>query len=473
MTWVELPDRKQSPEVEDPGEMVLRLLSYAYRSRPRASSDLVVVPADIEGRYIPEINCEQKLPWQERSTKWTRYTAALPLSSTSNSSSAVRGVTRSGHIPSGILRFPIENTSSSGSSSGDWSASPKTETSAIFGRVLFPQFEANSPLQAPPNIFATPTNSLTHTFSPLLPSVRALNFNTNLHEEGLWHTIVIMRLIPAPDLPKEIVAAAPELEVRLEADHQEVKRIVSARAITDIYTGDVLFPASHVDVRLNQTKFYELDGRDVDKHAESIIHFLEDSDLRPWEGKVATPPNLDGIRLPLKMFSSLPKSVDVEEGDLIKMDYMFGGLEIRRTVTAEHKGLKMRYTHVEGGRRRGRRSELSLDAVPVDVSTLKDGVPEKKAAAEQEKVLEGLYMKNYRMTGEVLDLDEAVYALDYDAASAAAKGKAVEEEEKKKKSMGKGEESRTVTEDEFLLVASKIAMAEASINWFGKYKGTP
>ncbi|KAK4466931.1 mitochondrial inner-membrane-bound regulator-domain-containing protein [Cladorrhinum samala] len=473
VTWVELPDRKQRPEVEDPGEMVLRLLSYAYRSRPRASSDLVVVPADIEGRYIPEIDCEQKLPWQERSTKWARYTAALPLSSTPNSSSAVRGVTRSGRIPPGILRFPIDNTNSSGPSSGDWSASPRTETSAIFGRVLFPQFEANSPLKAPPSIFATPTNDLTHTFSSLLPSVRSLNFHTNLYEEGLWHTIVIMRLIPAPDLPKEIIAAAPELEVRLEADHQEVQRIVSVRAITDVYTGDVLFPASHVDVRLNQTRFYELDGRHVDKHAEPIIHFLEDSDLRPWEGKVATPPNLDGIKLPLKMFSSLPKSVSVEEGDLIKMDYMFGGLEIRRTVTAEHKGLKMRYTHIEGGRRRGRRSELSLDAVPVDVSKLKDGVPEKKAVAEQEKILEGLYVKDYKMAGEVLDLDEAVHAMDYDAANAVAKAKRLEEEETRKTGMNKGEQSRTVTEDEFFMVAAKIALAEGSINWFGKYSPTP
>ncbi|KAK4232343.1 mitochondrial inner-membrane-bound regulator-domain-containing protein [Podospora fimiseda] len=491
VTWIEMPDRVRKTEVETPGEMVLRLLTYAYRTKPRNSYSLVMVAEDAEGRYLSEADCESKLAWQERFSKWARWTSSLPLSNSPHPSTAVRGPPEGGQIPAGILPLPLQSNADplalSGDSNNLWSPEPITETSAAFGRVLFSHEGVTSPL-ANPEVLPAPNSHLSRTFTPILPAVRAMCFRTNLYEEGLWHTIVVMRLVPAPDLPKEIVASAPELEIRLEADHSEIIRIISLRAITKIWTGDVLFPKSHVDVRLTQTQFYELQGKDVvDENAQEIIRFLKDSDLRPWEGHIATPPSAEDVLIPLKFLNPQPK-VDsiIKDGDdrLVKIDYVFGGLEIRRTITAEHEGMKMRYTNYEGGHRRGRRSELSIEPVRVDPSTLKNGVPvmdKEKEPEVQAKILETLYKKKLPMASN-LNIDVTIDALEVDddetrwmtGSSAATAGipggdDAVDSEA----IANKPDIDEPVTEEEFLHTVSKIATGRTSMFWFGKYKRTP
>ncbi|KAK4189205.1 mitochondrial inner-membrane-bound regulator-domain-containing protein [Podospora australis] len=361
VTWVQLQEPDDT--TEDPGEHVLRLLSYAFRPEPRVSRSLLISPPSPSqgGRYLPEVGCEDKLPWQERAQKWTRWTGAA---STTRSNSTP-SVTSS--IPVDFLPFPIEPIQRrteyvAGQRRRGWSTKPLTDTSATFGHVLFEQQQGEGVLVPS----SPPTSSTPRSFAAVLPPIRNIRMPSNLMETGLWHTVTVMRFVPAPDLPPELLAYAPALELRIEANHREVKRINDLRAVMHHFIGDVAFPEAFVDVRLQQNRYFLLDGADVEHFAAPIIEFLGDSHIRPMEGRFATPPSLNGMRLPRSFFTG-KIAVDGGPNDMIEIDYMYAGIEIQRHVTSEHQRLKVHYTNIAGGWRRGNRSELSLDAQLVDV----------------------------------------------------------------------------------------------------------
>ncbi|KAK0723800.1 mitochondrial inner-membrane-bound regulator-domain-containing protein [Apiosordaria backusii] len=397
VTWIELPNRDEV--TENTGEQVLRLLSYAYRADHRASQALLETPdAPSTARYLPEVDCKPKLPWHERSKTWARWTAAADLASrgpiSKDGLSPPRSIptTRNSTwstaslIPTDIFAHPVEfkdrnkplpvNATNYGPG---WSRNPKTDTTAIFGHVLF---SPDSPTSATP-----PTSTLPRSFAPVLPCVRFLSLESNLKNPGLWHMITVLRFIPAPDADPALIRTAPNLELRFEADHHQIKAIQDLRAVINDYDGDLPLPDSPSDVRLHQTQYYDLPGTGIWKYAEPMFEFLRDSILKPWEGKLSTPPNLDGLRLPKRLFSGEQK--EGEEGEEIEMDYMFAGLEIHRTITSEWGGFRLRYTNISGGLRRGQRSEIALDAVRVELPENGDVVKEESTGEIKEEEEEG------------------------------------------------------------------------------------
>ncbi|KAK3311408.1 mitochondrial inner-membrane-bound regulator-domain-containing protein [Chaetomium strumarium] len=389
VTWIHMPER--SEDLENAAETVLRLLRDAYGPKPRASSTLQVSSGRADqGRYLPMLNNHaQMLPWQERSEKWERWTVALPHLTHWNMDSNTQAA-----IPADILPYTngTENTIMRQENQIDgapgWSSELQTDTSAVFGHVVFARRKQLSSV-TPASVSEPPSHldtSLPRTFLPALPALGSLNLPTNLQEEGLWHTISVIRFTPSPEISPELIASAPNLELRIEADHTEVIRLMSLRAITDTFMGDVLFPAAAVDARVVQQRYFVLPGASIEHHVPSLLTFISKSTLRPWDGKLSTPPVLLGVRLPRRLLSpvttittnnnnnknknndnsSTRNQDNGRTDDTVAVDYHLSSIEIQRTVTAEYEGLKLRYTSIQGGRRGGERSELSLEAVRVE-----------------------------------------------------------------------------------------------------------
>lgn len=428
VTWIHLSDR--DPNWENYGETVLRLLRSVCSPKTRTSSALEVVPASLarHGRYLAEVNCHQKLPWQERLNGWERWIAAIPQSSFPQEASP------QALIPPNLLPLALDPTQAIkepeervGSKLG-WSSTLQTDTAAVFGHVVFarPKQPASSAEQ--PERELQLDISRPRTFIPFLPPLLSLDFPSNLRETGLWHTMIVIRFMPDPEMPPDLVESAPDLELRIEADNREIKRVISLRALVHTFTGDVLLPSCPVDARISQQCYYTLLGKDIDQHATPIFaDFLSKADLRPWAGKLNTPHHLKDLHLPRRLLSpfsipstprfssptinttdgptedtvpateeatedtnTIPEAADApaeatsehaskrslrsatepqdsdSDSDLVTLNYRFAGIELHRTVTAEYDGFKLRYTNVEAGLRGGRRAELSLDAVPVE-----------------------------------------------------------------------------------------------------------
>ncbi|KAK4155169.1 mitochondrial inner-membrane-bound regulator-domain-containing protein [Chaetomidium leptoderma] len=384
VTWIHMPDRDEN--FENAGETVLRFLRDAYGAKSRVSAALDVAPTDLahQGRYLPVLNYTEKLPWQERSDNWERWTTAIPRwNSDAEAQPAL--------IPATILPFDltteatvkevVKEPETSIDSPPDWSLELQTDTSAVFGNVVFAR--QKQPASAPiPLSEPTPQldTSLRRTFVPTLPALGSLNLPNNLHEEGLWHTTIVIRFTPTPDITSpELASSAPDLELRVDADHKEIKSLTSLRALNDTFTGDVLFPTAAVDARLVQQRYFHLPGASIEHHVPPVLAFLSKCDLRPWDNKLNTPPVLPGVRLPRRLLLSLPNNNNNNETatddnnnntpSQIQVDYTFASVEVQRTVTAEYENLKLRYTSIKAGQRGGERSELSLEAVHVEPQT--------------------------------------------------------------------------------------------------------
>ncbi|KAL2142456.1 hypothetical protein VTI28DRAFT_1165 [Corynascus sepedonium] len=385
VTWIHMPQRDEN--FENACETVLRFLRDAYGPKPLVSSTLKVVPEGSihQGRYLPVLDPERKLPWQERFDKWERWTAAVPHWKAESKPSE-------GLIPTDILPFSLgdgktveysraetrEERSELGFSTPGWSTKAQTDTSVVFGHVVFARQKTSADSGTPsPGSAPQLDTSLSRTFVPTLPALGSLNLPNNLMEEGLWHSTTVIRFVPSPDVSAELAASAPELELRIEADHVEVKALTSLRAVKETFIGDVLFPAAPVDARLVQRRYFDLPGPSIEQHVPSVITFITKSDLRPWAGKLSTPPVLLGVNLPRRLLISTTTTLasgttipntnnnDGDNDPSVPVDYTLASIQVQRTVTAEYANLRLRYTSIQAGHRGGERAELSLEAVRV------------------------------------------------------------------------------------------------------------
>ncbi|KAL2149977.1 hypothetical protein VTH82DRAFT_7653 [Thermothelomyces myriococcoides] len=418
VTWIDRPERDKN--YENACETVLRFLRHAYGPKPYVSTALRIVPEDLihQGRYLPALNPGQKLPWQERSAKWERWTAPVPHWNSDFKPA-------SGLIPADILPFQLKEedtvkhsdaVSVAGGSDPElsypgWSTEAQTDTSIVFGHVVFSRQKSSAPQSNPsPEPAAQLDTSLPRTFVPILPALGSLNVPNNLREGGLWHSTTIIRFSPSPDTPEDLAASAPDLELLIESDHVEVKALISLRAIKETFTGDVLFPAAPVDARLVQRRYFSLPGASIEHHVPSIITFITKSDLRPWAGKLSTPSALLGVHIPRRLLTPISQSRDDDDGtatpnndsnssssahqdgaadnnggdddDKVRIDYTLASVQIQRTVTAEFKYLRLRYTSIQAGQRGGERAELSLEAARVAAPLPEDVYDADAAVAE-------------------------------------------------------------------------------------------
>ncbi|KAK0733696.1 mitochondrial inner-membrane-bound regulator-domain-containing protein [Lasiosphaeria miniovina] len=379
VSWVHDPERGE--ELESPVDVVLRFLLQVYYSAPSSSNALAVIPKRNPngGRYIVEFGCDTKLPWQNRIRKWARWATAAYQNQHYR---PIKEKIRPKHIP-----FPIkvmsapkpmvqENKSKSVTRHIDsgWPQSAEISTKAIFGHVL----------SALPRGFLTTTTrplmdtSLPRTFLPTLPPLQTLDLPTNWRQRGQWPGMLVLRFIPSPYQSPEIRATAPPLELLVEHDNDRATRPVALRAVTGTSVFDALLPGRPVDVRFFQQHYFNLPSTSFKQHAEPVLDFLAGAELEPWAGKLVTPSNLNGLRIPRRLLAPAPSAVttadtsaeteqakDKGDADLVSVDYLFAALEMMNTITSDHMGFKLVYKSVEAGQRGGKRAEVSLHAVAV------------------------------------------------------------------------------------------------------------
>lgn len=395
VTWIHLASRPD--EFEDLGHVVLRYLLYAADTGPRSSAALTVIPSENAhgGRYVVEQECEQKMTWMDRLHKWTRWVKPLH----DIPSEAEKAAVGFFEIPASLFAHPLEvqsrremgdeaSRSEQALGPAGWSPTVKTDTRAVFGHILHAQQGAKPPLISP---ITDLDNSRQHTFLPVNPPLHSLKFASNLLETGLYHSILVMRFVPAPaqrSAAPGLAATAPPLELRIELDHREIKRIISVRLVTGTHTGHVMLPSYPVDVRLVQTSYVEVEGRFVDKHTPSVLEFLNQSDIRPWDGKLENPSSLNGIQVPASLFLGKDNRANLsstagEDSDptnavesasataenkeeTVQIDYLFASREIQRVITGEHDGYRVSYWTMDGGQRGGQSDQLVLDAIPIE-----------------------------------------------------------------------------------------------------------
>jgi hypothetical protein len=316
------------------------------------------------------LDCTPKLPWQERFDEWERWTAAIPQWSDRKARQTL--------IPADMLPFDIsanevaEESELSMDSSKDWSSELHTETRAVFGHAVFARPDLPPSVVPPSESHTSPSPSqldasLPRTFVPALPALGNLNLPSNLLEKGLWHMTLVLRFTPSPGT----TISAPDLELRMDADHKEIKALSSLRAISDTFTGDVLFPAATVDTRVVQQRYFDLPVTSIEERIPAVLAFLAKSDLRPWVGKLSTPHTLPDVLLPRRIVFPQTESdnntnTTTTNNDPIPINYTLAHHQIERTVTGEYESLKLRYTSIQAGQSGGARAELSLDAVRVE-----------------------------------------------------------------------------------------------------------
>jgi hypothetical protein len=417
VSWIDLPEPRKG--VENLGDVVVRLLLNAFRPSPRTLSATSLSPASRSrtkaqnGGYIAKYDCQEQLPWYERHKEWARWVAPIDAKKKKrwekiDQDSLLQPIEVKDWDHS-VSRQPGDPFKSRGEplDLGGWSELA-TGTTAVFGHILHAQ-PAN-----PDSKITTKFKPSDRTFVPIVPPIKGLSLPSNLMEEGLWHYTVIMRFLPDPQRPSAPgTPPPPPLELRIEGDHKELKRIIEVRAVTSSLCHDILLPSAPVDVRLLQTRYFSLPGITIDEHLPVVLKFLNDSDLAPWLDVMATPPTLPGVRLPRRLLETDAPSQEVEKAssaaptentqdpqqtgcseiqtepadDFVTVDYLYAGFEVQRAVTAEYEGFKLTYSSTKGEKyvNNSRTAQISLGAVAVDKTLLgPDGKPLPDAVASPE-----------------------------------------------------------------------------------------
>ncbi|KAK0628170.1 mitochondrial inner-membrane-bound regulator-domain-containing protein [Bombardia bombarda] len=379
--WV--PMTSPSIGFEDLGDVVFRFLLQACGRKPRESSATKVLPkSSIQcGRYVDILDAAPKLEWHKRTQSWARWIAPITTSDLSQAETLT--------LPRSILPVLPTNKATkkkitTSQPHDGWSSQMHADTRAVYGHVLLGS--SASSYSRNRLVFNGP-----RAFVPKVPPLRSLGFPAASSDAGIpketlgaptytpnedtsiWYTTLVLRFIPTPYQAPDILASAPVLELRIEADGEmETKRLVSLRAVTDIFNGDVLIPAGPVDVRIQQERYFSLDGADLGQHAAPVLDFVNRSQLEPWNGKLNTPPNFQGMPIPRRFLkgelantTTTATTTDAND-DVVGIDYMLIGIEDHRVIAADYQGFKLAYRSVEAGRRGGKREEVSLDAAASD-----------------------------------------------------------------------------------------------------------
>ncbi|KAH8886870.1 hypothetical protein GQ53DRAFT_340792 [Thozetella sp. PMI_491] len=287
-----------------------------------------------------------------------------------------------------------------------WSRHPQKSTRAVFGHILHAT-------KLPAHVLASRAtaldSSLDYTFIPVVPPLKSLQFDRYYERDRPRHSTLLLRFLPAPDQDVSLSQASPPLELRLEMDGNDLRRTLSLRAVVDTFIASVMYPQCAVDVRVSQERFYELAGRDMESgqmYAAPMLDFINASTLQADSGNLRTPPRLVGLPIPRRLLRPkkrrlIPGEGNDDETDFIRVDYRFSGLEIQRTVAAEHAGYTLRYRQVEAGQHGGNWSEIALDeAVPADAFSPapKDAAPREYQAETFLKAVSAMVSKQ----GELL-----------------------------------------------------------------------
>ncbi|KAK2021369.1 hypothetical protein LX32DRAFT_646498 [Colletotrichum zoysiae] len=361
ISWFKDGAAEENDTGERLGNVVQRLLYSAFQPED-ASVSLQYYPKDDNGKLTPESTGQEKLPWKDRLTQWSRYVAPVGRVSPAESAFPFKA--------SDVLPHPIQRLKQDPDAT--WSKR-YTSTVVSFGKILHRQQDGFN--------LAVAAKAKNHVFSPTSPHPTSLNAlsealtevptqpmqttlvlgfhrHPSLHDKEGLPRLLKLRLVVPWDLP----------EGPLSWDACE-KDLV---AVLDQTFTDVAYPSEPVDMRLSQSSLSAMSPAALD--ASPFREYTENAKLDLVAGRLRPPPEIE--------LSGLPSTT--EDGGIIGMTakYVFSGLEIRRSLDASYQGHKVHYASVEAGLHGGRRSELAFEAQPKD-----DDAPDEEVKASTDRYL--------------------------------------------------------------------------------------
>ncbi|EQB55272.1 hypothetical protein CGLO_04816 [Colletotrichum gloeosporioides Cg-14] len=337
-------------------DVVQRLLLTALW--PKQETVYLKGPKDIECRLIPMVLGRERFSWVDKLTQWSRW--AKPVSRDSDPESRISLEERD------VLRKPVE--APPGQSEFPGTSKAYTATAASFGHILHKNADAFN--------VATATDPSPHIFSPTSPppaSLVALSQSLNSSKPVTTSLVLTFRSLPSvndlkPNKSNEsakLETGRPdllELQLTIPDDLPEgpltwdscPKRLV---VVADQHHTDVSLPDQPVDLRISQTDMRVISASALDD--SPFREYINTAELDLLAGRLGPPPM---IRIADTPFN--PQIKNPSE----PTDYMFAGLEMRRTLEADYQGHKLLYTSVQAGHHGGRRAEMVLEAQPADPS---------------------------------------------------------------------------------------------------------
>ncbi|KAK1965239.1 hypothetical protein LY78DRAFT_658517 [Colletotrichum sublineola] len=353
--------------------VVQRLLHTALQPE-YASVSLLYGPKNDNGKLIPESREQEKLPWKDRLTQWSRYVTPVSRASPAESAFPFKASDVLPHPMRCLVQDPDVT----------WSKR-YTSTVASFGKILHRKqdgFNLAVAAKDKNHVFSstsphpTSLNALSKALAPIraqpIQTTLVLGFHRHpsLYDiEGLPHLLKLRLIVPAELLEGPLSWGACE------------KDLV---AVLDQTFTDIAYPSEPVDMRLSQSSLSVMSPAALD--ASPFHEYINNAKLDLVAGRLRPPPEIE--------LSGLPST---EGGGVFlgEAKYVFSGLEIRRSLSAKFQGHKIHYTSVEAGLHGGRRSELVLEAQPPK----DDDAPDEVAKASRDSYLA---LAHDLVTGRVL-----------------------------------------------------------------------
>lgn len=413
--------------------IVLRLLRASLQPNHDSRQLHAVLPSSVDetrGEYLVDHWNREKRSWNDKLGQWARY--ALPISARETGQPHQLGQPDTESVsappiqPPLELGFPIEKPqlafstpleSPRDDSSFDdshvhvppmnWSPDCTTTTTTVFGHVLH-EISPSVALPSLTELFKSPDRP--SILSPvIMHPMRLAQLNQDPNSVVPITSTILVRLVPHPANLAAFRLPAIELRIALrEALFEqrfppEVVGVHSLRAVTDAQCHDVLQPSHPVDMRITQTRGYDLQGSENQSTLADwppIRELMSRARIDLAEGKTEMPPR-QRFPIPNRLFAqsgvdetsaSTQKqkkrkkhSRELNQEELLRAEaealaeevvmhrtdpahvhdvqYIFAGLEMHRTTSVPHPTdprLQVTYTSIEAGRSGGRRSELSL-----------------------------------------------------------------------------------------------------------------
>lgn len=396
----------ESPDLHfaSPAEIARRLIIsyYAHYKNDVPRMGLLLADSSATEALVRYDNLDC-LPWYDRLRQWVRRTTAISKASKRNAEvnsvvdetpssnggplpardvAVVPSKGTESHIePSPTLDEAIEQGPRDAPSGGDiWSENYRTNSDVMLGQVLHEKPNA-LPIERLHDREKLRTSE-NQTFSTTVPNLPTLMEYLKMNTGGTPPTVsesVAWQFEPSPLAAQglKIAAAFPPVEMEFGIDEIDsmtrTLRLEEVKAFVKTTASDVMLPDRPVDLRFQQrTTSRLINSLEKDAQAEisessaasRILKFLQASELNLVRG-IKTPSSLI---LPMSRHlcndqRAWRKTKVAASAGAMDVEYVFSGMEIRKTIKCDFGGWTLIYTDISAGKAGGRRREVRLHPV--------------------------------------------------------------------------------------------------------------